>query len=138
MKIRLVRLTSLALLVLLCVGGHALALDDPNRITLPTAASIVGVAPFFSDVRVFNTSYDSTISIEATYRCFIGPCATPDRGLQIVVGPRETKSYNDIVGVAFGDDDVRATIRDVYARTGYLLDPHSAIAYLGVRRSALA
>ena len=47
MKIRSSRVWSLALLALLCVGGHALALDDPNRVTLPTAASIVGAAPFF-------------------------------------------------------------------------------------------
>ncbi len=101
MKSRVSRFASLALLALLCVGRHALALDDPNRITLPTAASIVGAAPFFSDVRVFNTSYDSTISLEATYRCFIGSCPAVDRGLQIVVGPRETKAFNDMVGVAF-------------------------------------
>ena len=44
----------------------AAALDDPNRVTIPTVASIVGAAPFFSDVRVFNTSYDSTVSITAT------------------------------------------------------------------------
>src|SRR5262249_28647768 len=86
MKIRLTRFTLLALLALIGfgVGDHAIALDDPNRITLPTAASIVGAAPFFSDVRVFNTSYDSTISLEATYRCFIGACPAVDRGLQIV------------------------------------------------------
>jgi len=110
MKIRNSRVLSLALLALMCVGGHALALDDPNRITLPTAASIVGVAPFFSDVRVFNTSYDSTISIEATYRCFIGPCPGVDRGLQIVVAPRETKSFNDIVGVAFSEPNTAGGI----------------------------
>jgi len=88
-------------LALLAIGGRALALEDPNRITLPTVASIVGAAPFFSDVRVFNTSYDTTISLEATYRCFIGSCPAVDRGLQIVVAPRETKSFNDMVGVAF-------------------------------------
>ncbi|HEY1251874.1 MAG TPA: plastocyanin/azurin family copper-binding protein [Thermoanaerobaculia bacterium] len=101
MKIRLTRFALPALLALIGISDRAIALDDPNRITLPTAASIVGVAPFFSDVRVFNTSYDSTISLEATYRCFIGSCPAVDRGLQIVVGPRETKSYNDMIGVAF-------------------------------------
>jgi threonine synthase len=30
------------------------------------------------------------------------------------------------------DDDVRATIRKVYESRGYLLDPHSAIAYRGL------
>jgi len=39
----------------------------------------------------------------------------------------------DITGVRFTDDDVRGTIRDVYDKTGYLLDPHSAIAYRGLR-----
>ena len=37
----------------------------------------------------------------------------------------------DMVGSAHGDDEVRATIRRVYDERGYLLDPHSAIAYLG-------
>lgn len=101
MKTRLSRFVFLALVTLLGVGGRATALDDPNRITLPTAASIVGAAPFFSDVRVFNTSYDATISLEATYRCFIGDCPSVDRGLQIVVGPREARAYNDMIGVAF-------------------------------------
>ncbi|HEY4230911.1 MAG TPA: plastocyanin/azurin family copper-binding protein [Thermoanaerobaculia bacterium] len=110
------------LLALLCVGSHALALDDPNRITLPTAASIVGAAPFFSDVRVFNTSYDSTIAIEATYRCFIGPCPTVDRGLQIVVGPRETKSFNDIVGVAFSEPNTAGGIEFLVTAGGSAAD----------------
>jgi threonine synthase len=39
----------------------------------------------------------------------------------------------DIVGSRHDDDEVRATIRRVYDERGYLLDPHSAIAYLGLR-----
>ncbi|HEV2984458.1 MAG TPA: threonine synthase [Vicinamibacterales bacterium] len=38
----------------------------------------------------------------------------------------------DITGVAFTDDQVRETIRRVYEERGYLLDPHSAIAYMGL------
>ena len=38
----------------------------------------------------------------------------------------------DVTGCAFTDDDVRAAIREVYATRGYLLDPHSAIAYMGI------
>jgi threonine synthase len=38
----------------------------------------------------------------------------------------------DIVGCRFTDADVRATIKRVYEERGYLLDPHSAIAYLGL------
>jgi threonine synthase len=40
----------------------------------------------------------------------------------------------DIVGSRHSDDDVRATIKRVYEERGYLLDPHSAIAYLGLTR----
>jgi threonine synthase len=38
----------------------------------------------------------------------------------------------DVVGSRHPDEDVRSTIRDVYERRGYLLDPHSAIAYRGL------
>ena len=38
----------------------------------------------------------------------------------------------DVTGCAFTDDEVRATIREVYDARGYLLDPHSAIAYRGL------
>jgi threonine synthase len=39
---------------------------------------------------------------------------------------------HDIIGCRFTDDDVRATIKRVYEERGYLLDPHSAIAYMGL------
>jgi threonine synthase len=38
----------------------------------------------------------------------------------------------DLVGSRFADADVRATIKRVYEERGYLLDPHSAIAYQGL------
>ena len=38
----------------------------------------------------------------------------------------------DIAGCRFADDEVRDVIRRVYETRGYLLDPHSAIAYLGL------
>jgi threonine synthase len=38
----------------------------------------------------------------------------------------------DVSGCRFEDSEVRATIKRVYDRTGYLVDPHSAIGYLGV------
>jgi threonine synthase len=50
----------------------------------------------------------------------------------------------DITGIRHTDDDVCETIRRVYQERGYLLDPHSAIAYMGLvgrdgqeRRAAL-
>jgi threonine synthase len=41
---------------------------------------------------------------------------------------------HDIVGSRHSDDEVRATIKRVYQERGYLMDPHSAIAYLGLTR----
>jgi threonine synthase len=38
----------------------------------------------------------------------------------------------DVGGCRFSDDDVRATIKRVYEERGYLLDPHSVIAYMGL------
>ena len=40
----------------------------------------------------------------------------------------------DISGARITDEGVRTTIRDAYARTGYLLDPHAAIAYAAVKQ----
>jgi len=39
----------------------------------------------------------------------------------------------DIVGAAFNDETVVAEIRAMWERHGYLLDPHGAIAWLGLR-----
>jgi threonine synthase len=39
----------------------------------------------------------------------------------------------DIVGSRHSDADVRETIRRVHRERGYLLDPHSAIAYMGLK-----
>jgi threonine synthase len=40
----------------------------------------------------------------------------------------------DIAGSRHTDDEVRDTIKRVYDTRGYLLDPHSAIAYLGLTK----
>jgi threonine synthase len=39
----------------------------------------------------------------------------------------------DVTGSRHDDDEVRATIQKVYEERGYLLDPHSAIAYMGLK-----
>src|SRR5262249_31773719 len=41
----------------------------------------------------------------------------------------------DVLGVRYTDNEVRATIREVHRETGYVLDPHSAIGYLGITRT---
>jgi threonine synthase len=40
---------------------------------------------------------------------------------------------NDVIGIRYTDADIRKTIKQVYEKRGYLLDPHSAIAYMGVQ-----
>jgi threonine synthase len=47
-------------------------------------------------------------------------------------GDRDAMRH-DMIGVSFTDDRVRETIRRVFETRGYLLDPHSAIAYLGLK-----
>jgi threonine synthase len=44
----------------------------------------------------------------------------------------EEELRRDIRGVAFDDEAVRRAIADVFARHGYVVDPHSAIAWLGL------
>jgi threonine synthase len=39
---------------------------------------------------------------------------------------------DDVEGASFSDATVKAAIRDVHSRHGYLLDPHTAIAWLGL------
>ena len=38
----------------------------------------------------------------------------------------------DVIGSVHDDDETRDCIAQVYRRTGYVLDPHSAVGYLGV------
>jgi threonine synthase len=40
----------------------------------------------------------------------------------------------DIAGSRHSEDEVRATIKQVFRDRGYLLDPHSAIAYAGLKK----
>ena len=85
--------------LLLAAGVFALAASGgADTVTLPVAASVVGAAPFFSDVRVFNTSYTSPVNVTATYRCAPGSsaaCATqPVRQFQLA--PREARAFDDI------------------------------------------
>jgi threonine synthase len=40
----------------------------------------------------------------------------------------------DVIGSRHDDNEVRETIERIYETRGYLLDPHSAIAYLGLKR----
>jgi plastocyanin len=91
----------LAVALLLAASGPRLAAET---VTLPVAASVVGGAPFFSDVRVFNTSYTDVLSVTATYRCTPGSsaaCASqPVRNFNLA--PREARAFDDICVSLFG------------------------------------
>ena len=39
----------------------------------------------------------------------------------------------DVAGHAFDDEATRRAMRDVHDRTGYVLDPHTAVGYLGLK-----
>ena len=40
----------------------------------------------------------------------------------------------DITGFAFTDEQTRAVMKNVYHQTGYCLDPHGAVGYLGLKK----
>src|SRR5438552_10970095 len=86
-----------ALLILLATSALA-----ASTVTVPAAASIVGGAPFFSDVRVFNTFYASSVDVTASYRCFIPTsCSAGAPQIQFTLKPRESRAFNDMVADAF-------------------------------------
>jgi hypothetical protein len=81
--------------VAVLLGSGALYAEE---LTLPAAASIVGGAPFFSDVRAFNTSYTQSLTVTARYRCFIPqPCNPATQSVNFTLTPRQSQAFNDIV-----------------------------------------
>lgn len=74
-----------------------------ETLTVPAVTSLpVGSAasPFFSDVRVFNTSYASPMPVTAVYRCFLGTCP-PVTQVTFVLGPRESRAFDDMILATF-------------------------------------
>jgi threonine synthase len=53
--------------------------------------------------------------------------------MQALYGGNLEALRRDIVGLAYDDTRVVAAIGEVYRRHGYLLDPHGAIAWLGLQ-----
>jgi threonine synthase len=49
-----------------------------------------------------------------------------------------TALRRDVSAESFDDDATRGAIRDVYQRHGYVMDPHSAVAYLGLEATLAA
>jgi threonine synthase len=61
----------------------------------------------------------------------VGDPSNFSRLVQLHAGSYDAVLRN-VVGVVVTEDETRATIREVYGRTGYLLDPHSAVGYAAV------
>ncbi len=91
--------------VFLCAVSLALpAFVSADTVTLPAVTSLpVGSAasPFFSDVRVFNTSYTSAVSVTAVYRCFLGACPGAAPQGTFTLSPRESRAFDDMISSAF-------------------------------------
>ncbi len=71
-----------------------------ETVYLTAASSVVGLAPFYSDVRAFNTSYAEALTVTADYRCFIGSCAPSVQ--TFTLAPRESRAFDDICASFFG------------------------------------
>jgi hypothetical protein len=90
-----------AALVLLLAPPLVLSAE---MLTIPAVTSLpVGSAasPFFSDVRVFNTSYTSPVSVTAVYRCFLGACPATAPQVTFTLSPRESRAFDDMILATF-------------------------------------
>src|SRR5712691_4889753 len=83
-------------------GALAAAIPlSAETLYLTAVSSVVGLAPFYSDVRAFNTSYSDSLAVTADYRCFIGSCAASVQ--TFTLGPRESMAFDDICASLFAE-----------------------------------
>jgi hypothetical protein len=87
-----------ALVLLFSAAARADTLTVPAVTSLPVGAA---ASPFFSDVRVFNTSYTAPVGVTAVYRCFLGPCPAAPPQITFTLGPRESRPFDDMIQSAF-------------------------------------
>jgi len=52
--------------------------------------------------------------------------------IRVLYGDDRAGLGSDVVGSVHTDSETRRCIAEVFDRTGYVLDPHSAVAYLGM------
>jgi hypothetical protein len=107
------RVALVAVGVLAAVAASA----QTQTVTIPAAASIVGISPFFSDVRVFNTSYTGATTVTATYYCFLGDCPGAPPQITIDIASRDSEAFNDIVAGAFASPGSAGGIEFTYDGT---------------------
>ncbi len=97
--------------VLALLAGSASA----ETVYLTAASSVVGLAPFYSDVRAFNTSYSDSLPVTADYRCFIGACAPSVQ--TFTLAPRESKAFDDVCASLFGEPNTAGAIEFSHSGT---------------------
>jgi plastocyanin len=92
-------------------------------VTLPAAASIQGGAPFYTDVRAFNTSYKTMLTVTATYQCFVGKCPSTSAQFIFTLLPRESREFDDMIasGVGFHSPDSGGAVEFSFVGPGDLL-----------------
>src|SRR5262245_5208893 len=88
-------------------GLFGTAFVSGETVTLPAIASVVGASPFYSDVRIFNSSYTSALDVTADYRCFIGECPGVLQTVTrpVTLGPRESRAFDDVCVSLFESPD---------------------------------
>jgi threonine synthase len=67
----------------------------------------------------------------------VGDPSNFSRMLDLFEGSHENMS-SQIMGYSFNDDETKIAMREVFARSGYILDPHGAVGYLGLKKYAAA
>ena len=97
-----------ALAILIWVAAAVCGSGAAETLYLPAAASVVGLSPFYSDVRAFNTSYTDTLTVAASYRCFIGSCPGPPQAFTL--DPRESRAFDDVCVSLFSAPDSAGAI----------------------------
>jgi plastocyanin len=97
----------------------AAATAGAEDLTLPAAASLVGGAPFFSDMRAFNTSYTDDLEVVMRYRCFIPqPCVLTTESVTFTLTPRQSQAFNDVVVSQFNAPDTAGGIEFEHSGSG--------------------
>jgi Copper binding proteins, plastocyanin/azurin family len=116
--LRLLALASFGMATLGQIGGMAVAENQKRVVTLPAAASIQGMAPFYSDVRVFNISYKDRLTVTATYRCYIGnPCPGSAPQTTFELPPRGSKSFDDMIASTFLAPNTAGAVEFAYSKS---------------------
>lgn len=77
--------------------------------------------------------YEARESIQTISNAMdVGDPSNFARMLDLYSGSHQ-KMQENITGYSYSDDETKKAIKNVFSETGYILDPHGAIGYLGLR-----